>query len=124
MLIKLDENITSDAVALLRALGHDVETVESEGLTGAPDDRIIEAVAAEGRVLVTQDLDFSDVRRLASESITAVVILRLADPNLQAIAARVLAVFRTIPEPQFDRALVVVTDRKIRIRRFMPPASG
>ena len=39
MLIKLDENITSDAVALLRALGHDVETVESEGLTGAPDDR-------------------------------------------------------------------------------------
>ncbi len=73
---------------------------------------------------MTQDLDFSDVRRLASESITAVVILRLADPNLQAIAARVLAVFRTIPEPQFDRALVVVTDRKIRIRRFMPPASG
>lgn len=38
MKIKLDENIPLAVAELLRSLGHDVDTVVSEGLTGTDTD--------------------------------------------------------------------------------------
>ena len=63
MKVKLDENIPvrlSDELALL---GHDVDTVASEGLKGKSDGDVWRAAQQEGRLLITQDLDFSDMRR-------------------------------------------------------------
>lgn len=37
MLIKLDEHLPHRLVAVLSALGHDVDTVHTEGLHGAGD---------------------------------------------------------------------------------------
>ena len=37
MKIKIDENLPSRLEVALRGLGHDVETVASEGLTGRSD---------------------------------------------------------------------------------------
>jgi predicted nuclease of predicted toxin-antitoxin system len=59
---KLDENLPKDAGALLRDAGHDVETVLEEHLGGNPDVKILDACQAENRVLITFDLDFSDIR--------------------------------------------------------------
>lgn len=63
MRIKLDENMPTGLVLALTSLGHDVDTVPQENLTGQPDSAIWAAAQSEGRVLVTQDLDFSDVRK-------------------------------------------------------------
>lgn len=60
--IKLDENLPRRIETALRGLGHDVETAISEGLSGAPDPDVLSACVAEGRILVTLDLDFSDIR--------------------------------------------------------------
>ena len=46
MKIKLDENLPASATAILRAAGHDVDTVVSEGLTGAPDPDTADTTAA------------------------------------------------------------------------------
>ncbi len=59
---KLDENLPRDAEALLRSAGHDVHTVIDEQLGGNPDSRVFDASQAEDRILVTFDLDFSDIR--------------------------------------------------------------
>ena len=37
MRIKLDENIAMQVLSALREIGHDVEHVRTEGLTGRPD---------------------------------------------------------------------------------------
>jgi hypothetical protein len=55
MRLKLDENLPVTAAPLLRARGHDVDTVRDEGLTGQPDDAVWRAVQSESRFLVTQD---------------------------------------------------------------------
>jgi len=61
--IKLDENLPDGLVAVLTELGHDVDTVHAEQLTGCTDPDVWSAAQAAQRFLITQDLDFSDMRR-------------------------------------------------------------
>lgn len=65
MKLKLDENLPASAAPRLAALGHDVHTVLDESLGGKQDTVVWAAAQAEGRMLVTCDLDFSDVRTFA-----------------------------------------------------------
>jgi len=60
MKIKLDENLPFRLSTLLRDFGHDVHAARDEHLTGHLDEDIWEAAQKESRLLVTQDLDFSD----------------------------------------------------------------
>ena len=62
MKFKIDENLPVELADLLQAADHDAMTVNQQALSGQADPRIAEACLAEGRVLVTLDLDFSDVR--------------------------------------------------------------
>jgi predicted nuclease of predicted toxin-antitoxin system len=59
MKIKLDENIDVRLAPIIAASGHDVDTVKGQELSGKPDETIYETCRAEGRVVVTLDLDFS-----------------------------------------------------------------
>jgi predicted nuclease of predicted toxin-antitoxin system len=60
---KLDENLPERLMAELAALGHDVDTVRLEQLAGHNDGDVWSATRAAGRFMITQDLDFSDLRR-------------------------------------------------------------
>jgi predicted nuclease of predicted toxin-antitoxin system len=59
---KVDENLPRQAQALLRDAGHDAQTVHGERLVGHPDATILDVCLNEDRVLITLDLDFSDIR--------------------------------------------------------------
>jgi Domain of unknown function (DUF5615)/Regulator of chromosome condensation (RCC1) repeat len=61
--LKLDENIPQSAAMRLAALGYDVDTVLDERLGGRSDEDVWAAAQAEGRLLVTHDLDFADARK-------------------------------------------------------------
>lgn len=79
---KLDENLPRDAAALFRDAGHDVQTVLDEHLGGNPDPEVLEACRTENRVLITFDLDFSDIRLYPPASHSGVWVLR---PHTQSI---------------------------------------
>ncbi len=61
MNIKLDENLPERLVVELQLLGHNVDTVRTEHLTGRDDNEVWQAAQSGRRFLITQDLDFSDV---------------------------------------------------------------
>jgi predicted nuclease of predicted toxin-antitoxin system len=63
MRIKLDENLPTRLAFWLAGLGNDVDTVHEEGLIGRGDEELWEVAQRSERFLVTQDMDFSDVRR-------------------------------------------------------------
>ena len=63
MKIKLDENLPDRLVSVLTGFAHDVDTVRGEQLTGRADADVWSAAQAAQRFLITQDLDFYDVRR-------------------------------------------------------------
>jgi hypothetical protein len=115
--IKLDENLPARLVDVLTGLGHDVDTVRSEGLIGRDDFVIWDAAQSAKRFLVTQDLDFSDIRRYEPGAHAGLLLVRLARPGRESLFERVSALFSTEPIEEWRGCLVVATDRKIRIRR-------
>ena len=91
MKFKLDENLGARTQTLLLAAGHDVETVRSENLGGASDQRIYEAFLKEKRCLVTLDLDFANVVRFPTRDTAGVVVIRTpVNPSL-AVLERMVA---------------------------------
>ncbi|MGQ0620438.1 MAG: DUF5615 family PIN-like protein [Panacagrimonas sp.] len=76
MKIKLDENISVELAPLLSRSGHDVDTVAIEGLQGQPDSAVWAAAQSAGRMLITQDLDFADIRRFPPGTHHGLILLR------------------------------------------------
>src|SRR5690606_5420820 len=89
MKVKLDENIPVRLANDLNGLGHDVDTVASEGMQGKPDTDVWNAAQREGRYLITQDLDFSDVRKFKPGTHVGLLLVRLREPGANALANRV-----------------------------------
>lgn len=83
MKIKLDENLP-DELADLLAADHDVHTVRGESLAGRDDRTVFAAAVRERRVLITQDLDFSDLRHFKPGTHPGIVLVRLHDSESQA----------------------------------------
>jgi len=115
MKIKLDENLPLRLAALLKELGHDVHTVHEERLVGLSDNEIWEAVQRESRFLITQDLDFSDLRRFAPGSHHGILLVRLHSPNRRNLVERVVEIFQQESVGEWARCFVVATERKIRL---------
>jgi len=115
MKIKLDENLPLRLATLLKELGHDVQTVHDEGLVGLSDAKIWEVVQTESRFLITQDLDFSDLRRFAPGSHHGILLVRLHSPNRRNLVGRVVEIFHSESVGEWARYFVVTTGRKIRV---------
>lgn len=80
MKLKLDENVPAHLAAALQAFGHDVDSVQSEQLTGHRDADVWTAAQHNGRFLITQDLDFSDARKYVPGSHHGLLLVRLRRP--------------------------------------------
>ena len=116
MKIKLDENMPAGLVTVLGSLGHNVVTVPEEGLGGGDDLEIWEAAQREGRFLITQDMDFSDVHRYKPGTHYGIMVVRLRSPGRLALLEKVREVFEAEDTAKWRGSFIVLTDIKIRIR--------
>ena len=121
MKIKLDEHLPDRLVAVLTGRAHDVDTVRGEQLTGRADPDVWSAAQAAQRFLITQDLDFSDMRRYTPGTHAGLLLVRLMRPGRNALFERVSTVFQTEKVEEWTGCLVVATEQKIRVRRPAQP---
>jgi predicted nuclease of predicted toxin-antitoxin system len=117
MKIKLDENLPSFLAPRLAAMSHDVHTVVEEGIAGKPDPIVWQVAQSEGRFLITQDMDFSDARRLVPGTHHGILLLRLRNPSWRALVARVVDLFAQEDVTKWAKCFVVATESKVRVRR-------
>lgn len=86
-----NENIPGPLVGELRAAGHDVAWMVEDG-PGTPDEPIVERAAAEGRILLTSDLDFGElVFRHGVPAQSGVILLRLPSDSLDRFVSAAMA---------------------------------
>ena len=117
MRIKLDENIPHRLVQPLTDLGHDVDTVEAERLVGSADPVVWEGAQRDRRFLITQDLDFSDVRRYRPGTHHGLLLVRLRAPGRNALLQRIHGLFNAEDTSGWPGCFIVATDRKVRVKR-------
>ena len=117
MKVKLDENMPLSLCKVLKEMGHDIDTVPEENLSGHADPDVWAAAQDAGRLLITQDLDFSDIRKFAPGTHRGIVLVRLRQPGRHALHQRVWNLFKTESVESFAACFVVVTERKLRIHR-------
>jgi len=63
MRLKLDENLSRHLKPALIRLGHDVLTTADEGLLSHSDSEVAACAAREGRMLLSLDIEFADLRK-------------------------------------------------------------
>ncbi len=119
MKIKLDENLGRMGAELLRAAGYDVATVFEQQLMAATDNQLISVCAAEGRCLVTLDLDFSNPFRFPPDEYSGIAVLRMPDTIRE---EDVLAACQTLIDGmgQGDIAGKLWSVERGRIREYQP----
>ena len=115
--LKVDENLPSQLAGLLTELGHDAVTVADQGWLGIADRDLWPGVQAEGRWLVTADKEFVDLRRYPPGSHAGVLLLRLAEQSRVDYLRLVETAVASLDLDNLAGAIVVVTDRGVRIRR-------
>lgn len=115
MRIKLDENLPERLLGRLAALGHEVDNVRMEGLAGAADPQVWDAAQAEGRFLITQDLDFSDIRKFPPGTHAGVLLVRLPNAGRLELAGRVGALFEDHPDADWSGHYLILSQHRVRI---------
>jgi len=116
MRIELDENVPAYLIAELTALGHDVHYFGSRVESGAPDPNLWEIVQKDRRLVISHDVGFADKRKIELTPHCGFVLLRLVQ-NERAITERVRQVFQTEPVESWHDCIVVVTAKRVRVRR-------
>jgi len=117
MRIKLDENLPTELIDALGAMGHEVEDVYGEQLSGHIDPEVWEASQREQRLLITQDIAFGDARMFRPGQHAGFVLVRLKRPGRGALLLKLSQVFASENVESWSGCFVVVSDSKIRVRR-------
>lgn len=118
MKFKLDENFGNRTQNLFRLAGHDVETVLSENLSGADDEKIFHICCEEKRCLVTFDLDFSNPIHFPASECAGIIIIRLShNPSLKTLELLVKQTLSALESIPFESGLWIVEPGRIRIHQ-------
>jgi predicted nuclease of predicted toxin-antitoxin system len=104
------------AAELLRDGGYDAETVQDEGISGIKDYALFDLVQAEKRILITLDLDFSDIRIYPPHVYGGIIVLRPKSEDFDVLLALVHRVILALRNTSPENALWIVDQKRIRIR--------
>jgi predicted nuclease of predicted toxin-antitoxin system len=112
----VDEALSHRVAELLRAGGHDCVHLSDPELLGEPDERVMAAAAADGRVIVSLDTDFGELLARGRHPGPSVVLPRKAPHHPEQQARIILAVAAEMEEPLTTGAVAVVIGDRIRLR--------
>lgn len=116
MKFKIDENLPIELIEELRVAGFEAATVHDQQLVGGSDLALSEISRSEGRVLVTLDLDFADIRTYPPENYSGLIVLRLGRQDKPHVLDVFRKMLKTIDREPLDGHLWIVEENRIRIR--------
>jgi predicted nuclease of predicted toxin-antitoxin system len=116
MKFKTDENLPTDATAILMERGYDAASVHEQQLAGHPDNEIAIVCRSEERVIVTMDLDFADIRNFPPADYFGIIILRPEVNSIPRIGRLLLRAIAALDDQPIVGRLWIVEEHRIRVR--------
>lgn len=121
MLFKVDENLHADVALVLKQAGHDAMTVHDQNLTGSDDAHVIAVCKHEGRILLTLDVDFADVRIYPPQDYPGIIVIRLTSQTRANMLDCVTRLQVALATTTITGQLWIVDENRIRIRSVTSP---
>lgn len=112
-----DESVWEITREFVRQLGHDLATVEERGLAGASDEVVLAQALAEDRVLMSRDLDFSNILLYPPANHWGIIVLRIKPHTTEAVHRILASVLIYFNQESIQQTLVIVDHNKFRERR-------
>lgn len=116
MEFKIDENLPVEVADLLRQAGYDAVTVIEEQLGGSSDPDIASVCQEEGRVLITLDTDFADIRAYPPTQFPGLIVLRLHKQDKSHILDVIGRLLPVLSSEPLEHLLWIVEETQLRIR--------
>lgn len=116
MRLKLDENLSRHLRPALTALGHDVLTAADEDLLSRPDTEIARAAITEGRMLLTLDVEFADLRKHPPGSHPGIILFRPLSMGPLSVNRLVVDFMRSADLQGLAGCVAVVDPVHVRVR--------
>lgn len=116
MKLKIDENLPTDCAEVFRSAGFEADTVIDERLAGVNDAVIAERARIEGRVLVTLDLDFGNVRAYPPAQHAGIIVLRLKSQDKRTVLDMIGRIASELSQRTPVGELWIVESDRIRFR--------
>ncbi|MFN7412781.1 MAG: DUF5615 family PIN-like protein [Dolichospermum sp.] len=113
-----DVHISPLTVAALKLQGYDILRSTDLLPATAADIDILELARVEGRIIITQDLDFSMLIAVGKYNQPSLVTLRLSSAKPDVITQRLLEVLPQLEEELTQGSALTVDDNSVRIRKL------
>ncbi|NUQ63975.1 MAG: DUF5615 family PIN-like protein [Pirellulales bacterium] len=113
-----DMGVSQKVCEWLREQGHDVVHLRDEGLQRLPNGEIFAKAIREARIVLTFDLDFSEIVASAGPEVTSVIVFRLKNTRPLHVIERLRAVLADSAEAIETGAVVSVEESRHRLRRL------
>ncbi|MEK7746447.1 MAG: DUF5615 family PIN-like protein [Elusimicrobiota bacterium] len=111
-----DENVFPKITFHLRSLGHDVKSIQEEGLNRITDDEIVRLAKKDGRTIITFDKHFGNVLKYPPSSTAGIIHIRIHPPLLKDLLLAIDNLFKKYSYPSFHGKLIVLSKTGYRIR--------
>ena len=117
-----DMNISPKTVEVLQRQGWDIIRVSQVLSADASDREVLNFARQEGRILITQDLDFSAILALEGYDRPSLITLRLTISDPEIITRRLLETLPRLEQILQRGCAITVEDVAVRVRKL--PISG
>lgn len=116
MKFKIDQNLPAECASTLLAAGHDAITVYQQQLGGAPDEQVVAVCHAEGRILITSDLDLSDITHYPPADSPGYVVYRSRRQGKAAMIDLTGQLIELLARHEISGRLWILEHGRLRIR--------
>jgi predicted nuclease of predicted toxin-antitoxin system len=116
MRFKADENLPIEVAEMLQQAGHDAATVLEQHLGGSDDAQLAALCQLESRILVTLDMDFSDIRNYPPAEFPGLVVLCLRQQDKPHVLDVFVRLVQVLDQEPIEGYLWIVEENRIRIR--------
>ena len=113
-----DMGVPASVVTELRRMGHEAVHLREQDLQRLQDEEVLQKTIAENRILLTFDLDFSEIVALSGNQRVGVVLFRLRNTRADHVMERLEKILAESSDALEQGAVVTVEEHRHRVRRL------
>lgn len=113
-----DMGISPLTVSSLKQVGHDAIHLSEQKLFRMSDRDIVIKARSESRIILTFDLDFTDLLAVSQDNLPSVIIFRLKNTLPNFVSSRLLTVLSECEKKLNEGAIIIIEDYRYRVRNL------